>query len=105
VREFDAQKDPEVHDFRKQMKLFCESVCAVMGPGTWEQQVLRQYPVSIESSPDLPHYLLAKLYEGNLVLAISVEHQTSEGIEGMDDQEFKKRQINKETIVCEKNDH
>ncbi|GFR27702.1 phosphatidylinositol 4,5-bisphosphate 3-kinase catalytic subunit beta isoform, partial [Trichonephila clavata] len=78
VREFDAQKDPEVHDFRKQMKLFCESVCAVMGPGTWEQQVLRQYPVSIESSPDLPHYLLAKLYEGNLVLAISVEHQTSE---------------------------
>ncbi|GFY47911.1 phosphatidylinositol 4,5-bisphosphate 3-kinase catalytic subunit beta isoform [Trichonephila inaurata madagascariensis] len=78
VREFDAQKDPEVHDFRKQMKLFCESVCAVMGPGTWEQQVLRQYPVSIESSPDLPHYLQAKLYEGNLVLAISVEHQTSE---------------------------
>ncbi|GFT68368.1 phosphatidylinositol 4,5-bisphosphate 3-kinase catalytic subunit delta isoform, partial [Nephila pilipes] len=77
-REFNDQKDPEVHDFRKQMKLFCESVCAVMGPGTWEQQVMRQYPVSIESSPDLPLYLQAKLHEGNLVLAISVEHQTAE---------------------------
>ncbi|KAF8774814.1 Phosphatidylinositol 4 like protein [Argiope bruennichi] len=77
-REFDEQKDPEVHDFRKQMRIFCENVSLVLGPSTWEQQVLRQYPVSIESSPDLPHYLQAKLYEGNLVLAISVEHQSSE---------------------------
>ncbi|GBM84716.1 Phosphatidylinositol 4,5-bisphosphate 3-kinase catalytic subunit delta isoform [Araneus ventricosus] len=78
LREFDEQKDPEVHDFRKQTRLFCENVCSMFGPNTWEQQVLRQYPVSIESSADLPHYLQAKLYEGNLVLAISVDHQSSE---------------------------
>ncbi|GIY91475.1 phosphatidylinositol 4,5-bisphosphate 3-kinase catalytic subunit beta isoform [Caerostris extrusa] len=75
-REFDNQTDPEVSDFRQQMQQFGESVCAALGPATWEQRVLRQYPLALESNPDLPNYLNDKLLEGKLM--VSVEYKASE---------------------------
>ncbi|XP_035228755.1 phosphatidylinositol 4,5-bisphosphate 3-kinase catalytic subunit delta isoform-like [Stegodyphus dumicola] len=77
LRESTELKIPEVSDFRRQMKLFCEAVCGEMEQDSWEQRVLHQYPVAIESSPQLPSYLHSKLHDGNLVISISVENQCS----------------------------
>ncbi|XP_042908951.1 phosphatidylinositol 4,5-bisphosphate 3-kinase catalytic subunit delta isoform [Parasteatoda tepidariorum] len=78
LEEFDEQNDSEINDFRKQMRQFCESVCAELELESWEKRVLRQYPVSMESSPKLPTYLQKKIFDDNLVVAISIGQQCSE---------------------------
>ncbi|XP_054714639.1 phosphatidylinositol 4,5-bisphosphate 3-kinase catalytic subunit delta isoform-like [Uloborus diversus] len=83
IREYDESNISEVQDFRRQMKLFCESVVMLLqqeDSSSLEKRVLRQYPVALEANPGLPQYLQNKLEatNGKLVFSISYEHQGSE---------------------------
>lgn len=78
LQDFDEQSTAEVADFRRQMKYFCESITAQLKQGSWEKRVQQLYPVSLESSAELPLYLQTRLHDGNLVLSISVDHRITE---------------------------
>ncbi|KAG8193956.1 hypothetical protein JTE90_011505 [Oedothorax gibbosus] len=80
LKEFDHQRDPEVHDFRRRLRSFCERQRSSSLEGaTFESRVLLQHPVSLAPRPELPPYLKPKLsQDGEMVLTISAGQHATE---------------------------
>lgn len=78
LHEFDAQKDPEINEFRTKMRLFSEDICRQKISQSWQEKLLRNHPIQLGSTPVLPEYLITKLNDGKLVMSISMNLSGSE---------------------------
>ncbi|KAK7076708.1 Phosphatidylinositol 4,5-bisphosphate 3-kinase catalytic subunit beta isoform [Halocaridina rubra] len=75
LQKFDDLKNPEVNEFRWNMKVFCDEVVSARNKASWVEQVQYQYPARISSNPALPAYISDRLQDGQLL--ISVQFDTS----------------------------
>ncbi|XP_070560385.1 phosphatidylinositol 4,5-bisphosphate 3-kinase catalytic subunit beta isoform-like [Ptychodera flava] len=57
LHEFDAIKDPEVDDFRKNMRFLAEQIAIERSTQTWEERAMYLYPPEIEPSVELPEHI------------------------------------------------
>lgn len=67
VCEFDLVKDPEVQDFRRNILNVCKDSVELRDANGPHSRALYVYPPNVESSPELPKHIYAKLDKGERV--------------------------------------
>ena len=65
LSDFDALKNPEVNEFRWNLKALCDEVVKERSNWSWEKRVKYKYPSAIDPSNKLPDYIREKLKEHN----------------------------------------
>nr|ALY05366.1 phosphatidylinositol 3-kinase [Palaemon carinicauda] len=73
LQKFDDLKNPEVNEFRWNMKVVCDEVVATRNKMSWIEQVQYQYPARIASNADLPLYISDRLQDGQLLLSVQFD--------------------------------
>uniref|UniRef100_T1ISF0 phosphatidylinositol 3-kinase n=1 Tax=Strigamia maritima TaxID=126957 RepID=T1ISF0_STRMM len=74
LHEFDVLKSAEVNDFRWKMRVLCEEVAREREKKSWQEKVLYQFPMRLESSKELPPMISKKLRDNNLVILVRFEN-------------------------------
>ncbi|XP_063057894.1 phosphatidylinositol 4,5-bisphosphate 3-kinase catalytic subunit alpha isoform isoform X1 [Engraulis encrasicolus] len=72
VCEFDLVKDPEVQDFRRNILNVCKDSVELRDANGPHSRALYVYPPNVESSPELPKHIYAKLDKGQIIVVIWV---------------------------------
>lgn len=68
VCEFDLVKDPEVQDFRRNILNVCKDSVELRDANGPHSRALYVYPPNVESSPELPKHIYAKLDKGKYLM-------------------------------------
>lgn len=68
VCEFDLVKDPEVQDFRRNILNVCKDSVELRDANGPHSRALYVYPPNVESSPELPKHIYAKLDKGKWLM-------------------------------------
>jgi phosphatidylinositol-4,5-bisphosphate 3-kinase len=70
IHELDEMKDPEVHDFRRNIMQVCKECVELRDLEGLETQALFAYPAEVESKNGLPASIEKKLDRGEIILCI-----------------------------------
>ncbi|XP_077998659.1 phosphatidylinositol 4,5-bisphosphate 3-kinase catalytic subunit beta isoform-like [Glandiceps talaboti] len=76
LHEFDAMNEPEVDDFRKNMRQFAEQISMNRATQTWEDRAKYLYPPELEPCVELPEYIQAA-FRGNQHNVVNVKFEHS----------------------------
>ncbi|XP_013393974.2 phosphatidylinositol 4,5-bisphosphate 3-kinase catalytic subunit beta isoform-like [Lingula anatina] len=78
LHEFDSMRNPEVTDFRQNMRRKAEEIAQERKKMTLLEKAKYLYPPNLDNNPTLPVYLAEKLKSNQLMVAVTIESGTED---------------------------